>query len=596
MMKETEPTVNFEIRGATLYPTPESTDKELGLSLACFGPDQVAYLSPLSGVVPEYVDQYLFGIWDNNNEEFLESPWYSSSSPTLTSTGTDIYISSDAELRQILEMLTYAADGLEPGQTLAAGMGKSGNEFRGLWSDFDAAGIDDALQYLGCFPDVSAARGTSPPASADLKAYADRHAGGPGAIYVGDLSQLVGPAVADDVMSAYGADLGDDDGIVPLSALNQHRWIYESEFYRSLLDKARLTNPTQLASRGERITLRHTCINRTLLWCKHLEAYFIPNVEARTNGQVRIELTSFPELGIAGPDTAIMLANGTLGMAEIYAGYVGGKFPVLDIQYSWGLWPDHQTHFEVQANIADDLDHIVSEQMGSQVLMRNWFVGDDQYVFSDQRLVSPRDFRDLKTRSHSQQLSDWLDGMGAQPQFIAFADVYTALERNILDAAVTGANPGLGQRWYEVVHYLNGPLFVFDSTMNAINKDVWNAIPRDLQLILIEEGAKHELEALRLAAIQSLTGLQRNIEAGLVYVEFNSEIRRRGFEAAYENVLPNWLRRLGYPGYDDGTVAVFNEHVGPMVGLRIERDGTVVKVPITQGPHAGKTMEQVLAE
>ena len=41
---------------------------------------------------------------------------------------------------------------------------------------------------------------------------------------------------------------------------------------------------------------------------------------------------------------------------------------------------------------------------------------------------------------------------------MAFAEVYTALERGILDGGVTGANAAYGQRWYEVTDYMAGGL------------------------------------------------------------------------------------------------------------------------------------------
>ena len=234
--------------------------------------------------------------------------------------------------------------------------------------------------------------------------------------------------------------------------------------------------------------------------------------------------------------------------------------------------------------------------MGAKVLMRNWIAGDDQFVFSSKRLESPEDFVGLKIRSHSAELSDWIDHMGAAAQFMAFAEVYTALERGILDASVTGANPGLSQRWYDVTDYINGRLYSFNSTSNVVNGDIWSGIPKDIQQILLEEGAKQEIEALRLAAIQNVTGLGRNLDAGLELVEFSHRIRRLSFEAGYETVLPNWLNRLGYPAWGQGIVDVFNSKIGPILGLRIDLDGSVVKVPITEGPHAGKTMEQVLSE
>ncbi len=430
--------------------------------------------------------------------------------------------------------------------------------------------------------------------SDELKAYAAENAGGPGAIYIGDgnFDALVGPSVYTEFMELDGTDLGDDDGQVPLDAIMDVRWVFESDYYRQLLETANLTNPTPLTSSGEEIELQHTCINGQLLWCKHQKTYFVPNVESRTEGQVTINVTSFPELGLAGTDTASLLADGTLAMTEIYGGYVGGEFPALAVQYIWGLWPDHQTHYDVLTNIAPDLNRVYTDELGAQVLMRNWIAGDDQFFFSNKKLESPEDFIGLKTRSHSAELSDWINHMGAAAQFMAFAEVYTALERGILDAGVTGANPGLSQRWYEVTEFMNGRLYSFNSTTNVINGEVWADIPADLQQILLEEGAKQELEALRLTAIHNVTGITRNIEAGLELVEFGPEAQALSKRAGAESVLPNWLQRLGYPDKGQDVVDVFNNKIGPFVGLRVDLDASdergfvVVDVPITQGIHA----------
>ncbi len=430
--------------------------------------------------------------------------------------------------------------------------------------------------------------------SDELKAYAAEHAGGPGAIYIGDSNweALSGPSVTAEFMEQHGVALGDDEGNVPLDALLNHKWVFESDYYRSLPEKARLTNPTALVSEGEEITLQHACINRTLLWCKHMEAYFAANVLERTNGQIEIEITSFPELGLAGFDTMSLLADGTLSLSEIYGGYVGGEFPTLAVQYLWGLWPDHETHYLVLTNIFEDIEKVIKDETGATVLYFNWIAGDDQFFFSKHRLESPEDFKDLKTRSHSTELSDWINYMGAKAQAMAFAEVYTALERGILDAGVTGAGGGLSQRWYEVTDYMNGRLYSFNSTTNVVNKDVWDGIPADLQQILLEEGAKHELEALRLTAIQNVTNVERNIQAGLELVEFGPEARALSAEAARNQVIPNWLKRVGYPDKGQSTVDVFNDKIGPFVGLEIVVDASaesgfnIVDAPITMGPQA----------
>ena len=198
-------------------------------------------------------------------------------------------------------------------------------------------------------------------------------------------------------------------------------------------------------------------------------------------------------------------------------------------------------HPQLEAMVAD-------ETAGGIVVNHNWYSGNDQFFFSKTPLRTLEDFEGLKTRSHAAALSDWINGMGAEAQFLAFAEVYTALERGILDAGVTGSTPGHGQRWYEVTDYLNGPLKSLLSTNNIVNADVWESIPEDLQQIFIEEGAKSELEQLRLTSIQNVTGVQKNVDAGMELVEFTPELADYSLNVAVkEHVIPGWLRRLGYP-------------------------------------------------
>ena len=91
-------------------------------------------------------------------------------------------------------------------------------------------------------------------------------------------------------------------------------------------------------------------------------------------------------------------------------------------------------------------------------------MGEDYFFFSNKPLRTLEDFKDLKTRSHSAALSDWIEGMDADAQFIAFSEVYTVLKRGIIDAGVTGANAAYDRRWYDVTEYMNGPLTSWPAT------------------------------------------------------------------------------------------------------------------------------------
>ena len=413
-----------------------------------------------------------------------------------------------------------------------------------------------------------------------LKAVADELAGGPGAIYIGDgdFSRLAGtaPGVSEKENEETGEmelddPLGDGNGMVPLEFVEKNRHIFETDYYKSLIEKAKLTDPTPLTSSGESHNIQYACINRALLPCVLQTAYFAENVKERTNGQVDFEVSSYPELGLAGSDMIELVETGTIEFAQIQPAYVGGTWPLIDIIYVWGLWKDFKSEHEANTALLPDLDAGVEEQTkGGKLIYHIWYGGNDQYFFSN-RGAELEDFDGLKTRSHGTTMTDAINGLGGDGQFMAFADVYTALERGILDAGVTGAHAGHGQRWYEVTENLIGPFISMPMGFETMNVDTWNRIPADLQAIIIEEGAKMELENLRLAAVWNETGVKVNVDAGMTFLEWSDEMKQYVYEnVALGRVLPNWIVRVG-----PEEIAIWNEHVAPWAKVQIEGDGSL---------------------
>ena len=403
--------------------------------------------------------------------------------------------------------------------------------------------------------------------SPELLAIAADLANGPGAIFVGDLGMLVGPAPTPDE--------GDADGNVPLDALEKHLYVYESDYYRNLLDRARYTDPTPLEYDGEPIVIQNACVNRAIVFCKIVDSFLVDRLAERTNGKLIIESTSFPELGVAGPDTLNLVRDGTLDMVNVLGPYVAGDLPQLEIQYLFGVYTERSQQFDATVEMLPDIEELLIADTGGYPINVNWHNGDDIFLFTKEPLHMPEDVVGMKTRAFGTSISDWIAGMGGEPQFLAFAEVYTALERGILEAGVTGGDAGHSQRWYEVISYINGPLTSWPSSHNVVNKEIWEAIPTDLQEIWKEESVKLELEALRLGSIQNELGLQKNIDAGLEYIEFGPEMRALSDEAVINNVVPNWVDRVGGP--DAPFVEVFNDAIAPIVGITIEADGTIIK-------------------
>ena len=156
-----------------------------------------------------------------------------------------------------------------------------------------------------------------------------------------------------------------------------------------------------------------------------------------------------------------------------------------------------------------------------------------------------------------------------------------------MDAAAYGALLAVSAKLNEVTDYMSGPIIGFGYTNNVINKDVWNGIPADLQQIMIEEGAKAEIEGLRLAPFQNVAAVQINMQLGMTIIPFSEEIYRHIQTVALpQHVIPGWLSRIGFPERNADIVAIYNEKSSPYSGIWINDDGSVKHVPITKGPRA----------
>jgi TRAP-type C4-dicarboxylate transport system substrate-binding protein len=302
-------------------------------------------------------------------------------------------------------------------------------------------------------------------------------------------------------------------------------------------------------------------INRTLDPWKLYEEW-AQSVERRADGRVKFELTSLPELGLSGAETIRIIKTGVVDVAEVYGGYVAGELPMLEILELPGIFPDPDTAKKAILAWKPHEAKILEERANAVLLAMA--VYPDQAIFSKRPVRTLEDFKGLKTRVHSVALASLVAGLGGEPLTVAFAEVYTALERGTLDAGISGTKPGYGLRWYEVAKYLVGPISMRPHVALAINKTAWKRLPSDLQGILKEEAeAIVEGKAFEAIEVWNQEGIDKNVEKGMEHQPFSPEVQAAIKEILRTKVVPDWVRRAG------GQLAAqrFNDLIAPLVGF-----------------------------
>jgi TRAP-type transport system periplasmic protein len=82
--------------------------------------------------------------------------------------------------------------------------------------------------------------------------------------------------------------------------------------------------------------------------------------------------------------------------------------------------------------------------------------------------------------------------LGGSPVVLPPGEVYTSLEKGVVDGAAWPAAGVLGMRWYEVAKYMLRPGFGYSTYIFLMNLNAWNRLSDDERTVLMAEGRKAE--------------------------------------------------------------------------------------------------------
>jgi TRAP-type transport system periplasmic protein len=311
------------------------------------------------------------------------------------------------------------------------------------------------------------------------------------------------------------------------------------------------------------VKLKLMAINRTVTQYKLWEEW-AQAVEKRASGQVTFEFTSLPELGLGGAETIRVTKTGVVDIAEFYLGYVAGELPLVEMLEIPGIFPNQEAMKNAFQTWRPYLAKLVDEKVNG-VLLATAFQ-TDQFLFSKRAVRKMDDVKGMKIRVHSVAIAQLVAGLGGDPLTIAFAEVYTGLERGTLDGGFTASGPGYSQKWYEVTKYLVGPVTQMVQLPLVINKNVWRKLPPDLQTILKEEAERViDNRAFELREQWHREGVEGNTAKGMELVPFTPDIQASMKEVLRSRVVPSWVQRAG----GQEAARLFNDIVGPYAGFTV---------------------------
>ena len=160
--------------------------------------------------------------------------------------------------------------------------------------------------------------------------------------------------------------------------------------------------------------------------------------------------------------------------------------------------------------------------------------------------------------------TEFARALGMEPVSIPFAEVYTALERGTVDAALTGTYSGYSLKWYEVSKYLvevnHGPVL----GIALVSKRSWDKLNPEQQAAVREAGKAITEKGWEIGKRTSQEGIDESKKKGMEYIAITPAMAAAVKKVAADVIVPGWAKRAG-----PDAKALFNQHLGPHTGITI---------------------------
>ena len=228
---------------------------------------------------------------------------------------------------------------------------------------------------------------------------------------------------------------------------------------------------------------------------------FVDKVNAAGEGVIQIEVRGGPEaIGMFQQPDAVR--DGVVDMVYTPGSFYAGALPEKD-----ALVTSNITGAEARANGGIELiDQIHQEKMGVKYL--GWFdsgvcynlwTRDEPTLDADGNL----DVSGLKLRGNAVYNAFFTDYLGAQVIDLPTTEVYSALERGVVDATGWTQIGLIDLKWNEFLNYRIEPCFFSTDLGTIVNLEKWNSLSEESRTILQDVAIAHEAEsAAKLGAVR----------------------------------------------------------------------------------------------
>lgn len=296
-------------------------------------------------------------------------------------------------------------------------------------------------------------------------------------------------------------------------------------------------------------------------------------VAQKSGGRVEFQLSTHAERNLGGTEIVRLVRSGQVDMGASTLTTLSGDVPFLDGIDLAGLAPE----IGIAHTIAKAVVPAANKELAKfNTLLLQIYPFPAQEIFCRATMSSFADLKGRKIRTFGNSLNDLVSAIGGQPVSIAYPEVYSALERGVVDCAITGTGSGNAAKWPEVTTHIYNLPVAWALAGYMVNLTWWNKL--DPQVRVFIEAAMQEVgdRQWALGAEATRDGIDCNIgnAAGcklhtLITNKPMTEVKPTAAdqvmlkEIFVKNVLPGFVKRCGTRCGE-----IYNEVIAPISGIK----------------------------
>jgi TRAP-type C4-dicarboxylate transport system substrate-binding protein len=210
---------------------------------------------------------------------------------------------------------------------------------------------------------------------------------------------------------------------------------------------------------------------------------FAAKVKEKSGG--RMEIRVHPASSLYPQQELIpAVLDGRAEIAPVLAAYLTDvllEVGVLELPFMTGSLEEHRKAQQA-------LKPYYTEQFAKRGLkLLAAYAWPSQQLFSHQPIRTVADWKGKKIRVYGADSANLARALGAAPTNIAFGELYSALEKKVVDGAMTSATNAEPMKFFEVAKVINyWYLAGASGEWLAVNQKAWDALPKDLQQVVLD--------------------------------------------------------------------------------------------------------------